>query len=288
MSKGSDTPTPPDYQSLAQQQFGYQQTSSGQQAEQQHSNASGPYGSTSWQDPNGPLGQWEGTTTLSPNQQTILNNQETGQIQAGNVGSNLWNSVAGTVAPIDYSGVQQVKGGAYNDQQAQNAVWNQFTSMQQPLQQQQLQQQQAALEGQGLRPGDAAYYTQMKNLMNTQYGQTQNAMNQAVLAGNQQAQTNQGMDVSAQNAQLGFLNQKAGGNLNLLSQVYGLAGGPHTPNAAAPGTGVNAGAPDLSGAAGNQYNAAINAANAQNAAAGQTNAAAGSAITSAILYAAMA
>lgn len=296
MGGKSSTPATPDYQGLAQQQGQISSNLLNQQTASNRSDTSTPYGSTSWKAPTTPGGQWTGSETLNPTLQATLQGQEANTqaqtgIQGQEVGGqqNLFNSFnnSGGYSPIDYSNVPSVQGGNYYDQNAQNAVWNQFQNMEQPLQGQQTEQQQSQLEGQGLRPGDAAYDTAMKNLSNTQFQQTQTAQDQAVLAGEQAAQSNQGMDVQAQNSDINLANQKLN-NVNMYNSLMG--GGPGQLNPSTMPTTIgatNAGVaqtPDLTGAAQNTYGSQLNATNASNAASGNLWQGLGSAATMAAMF----
>ena len=269
MGGKADTPQIPDYYGLAQQQGQISSSLLGQQTAANRPNTSTPWGSQSWT-PNA-NGTWTGTEQLNPVEQQTLNTQQ--GVQSGLAGSAA-NLAGGADASlfnggINYSNVPSVQGGTYYTPQASNAVWDQFQQMQKPLQDQQTQSQQAQLEAQGLRPGDAAYDTAMRNLSNTQYGQTQSAEDQAVLAGEQEAQTMQGMDVTAQQAALGTTNSEAQNQLNLFNSLYGNTGinNPSQPTAASSGV---AQTPDLSGAGMNMYNSALNNTNAQNASSANT------------------
>jgi len=205
-----------------------------------------------------------------------------GQLQG--LQQNLLNQEGSSVySPIDYSGVQQVQGGNYYDKNAQDAVWNQFQTMQEPLLNQQTEQQQSQLEAQGLRPGDSAYDTAMKNLSNTQYQQQQSAMNQAVLAGEQAAQSNQALDVNAANSQEQLINDKSLNNANLFNQLMGsqvgstsLPGistsGAQLPTQLSTQASGTAQTPNLLNAGESQYQAALDAYNAQQGQAASTNA----------------
>lgn len=295
MGGKSETPATPDYSGLAQQQGQISSNLLNQQTAANRSDTSTPYGSTSWQAPTTPGGQWTGSETLNPALQQTLTSQEaageqqaaTGQQQAG-AQQNLFNSFNGSggYSPIDYSGVPTVQGGNYYNQDAQNAVWNQFQGMELPLQQQQTEQQQSQLQGQGLRPGDAAYDTAMKNLSNTQYQQTQSAQDQAVLAGEQEGQTMQGMDVQAQNSGINLANQKLN-NVNMFNSLMGQPGQINptsTPTSIGASNAGVAQTPDLTGAAQNTYGSQLNSTNASNAANGNLWQGLGSAATLAAMF----
>lgn len=295
MGGKSETPATPDYSGLAQQQGQISSNLLNQQTAANRSDTSTPYGSTSWTAPTTPGGQWTGSETLNPTLQSTLEGQENNQqaqtgIQGQQIGAqeNLFNSFNGSggYSPIDYSGVPKVQGGDYYDKNAQDAVWGQFQGMELPLQQQQTELQQSQLEGQGLRPGDAAYDTAMKNLSNTQYQQTQSAQDQAVLAGEQEGQTMQGMDVQAQNSGINLANQKLN-NTNMFNSLMGQPGQINPSGTPTSISSTNAGlasTPDLTGAAQNTYGSQLNSTNASNAANGNLWQGLGSAATLAAMY----
>lgn len=264
MGGKSNTPPAPDFTSLANQQFGQQQQLLQQQTTANRPNQITPWGNLNWsQDPN--TGQWTSQTQLNPTAAQTLQEQQAGQATAAGAAQNLFNT-SGIGGGLNFSGAPQVQSGNYYNPQAQQAVWNQFQTMQQPLQQQQTQSQQSQLEAQGLRPGDPAYDTAMKNLSNTQYQQTQAAQDQAVLAGQQEAAQMQGMDIAAQNQYINAQTQQQMGNMNLYNSMMGNPMGQlQTPGFAPQGAGQPA---QLLNAAEQQYGAELNATNAQNAASG--------------------
>ncbi len=279
MGSKSNTPEAPPYEQLAQQQGQISSNLLNQQTTANRPTTSTPFGGTSWQQ--GPGGQWTGESYLTPELQSSLNTQEgtlgeqsiLQQEQLGGA-QNLFNTAGGSVYnPVNYDNVNRnIQSSQTLDPQAEQAVWGQFQNMEEPLQQQQTEQEQSQLEGQGLRPGDAAYDTAMKNLSNTQFQQTQSAQDQAVLAGEQEAQTMQGMDINAANTNLNTANSEAVTQANLFNSIMGgqnpynmISGG----NTSIPFTGAGvAQTPDLLGAAEQQYGAQLNTTNAQNAANG--------------------
>lgn len=291
MGKNS-APAAPDYMGLAQEQAQSQSQLLQQQTTANRPDTTTPYGQTMW-NYNPGNGQWSGSQTLNPTLQSTLETQQgtgleasqqqnqaqgnAGNLLTGEQGAGLWN-------PIDYSGVPNVQGGNYYNKNAQDAVWNQFQTMQQPLQQQQMEQQVSQLQGQGLRQGDAAYDTAVKNLQNTQYQQQQSAQDQAVLAGEQEAQTMQGMDVQAQQSSLNNLNTQKQGNLNLWNSLQGQPSGVSGQTQITPPNAGQAQAPDLLGAGQSAYQAAINSTNVNNANTGSMWSGLGSAAMAAAMY----
>lgn len=293
MGGKADTPPTPDYEALANQQSQSQQQLLQQQTTANRPNTTTPFGSTAWTY-NPKTQQWAGNQTLNPQLQQDLNTQEqaagaTSQnqlTQAGAAGNLLNTDMSnGTFNPVDYSGAPKVQSGNYYNKDAQNAVWDQFQGMEKPLMDQQTQSQQAQLEGQGLRPGDAAYDTAMKNLSNTQYQQTQNAQDQSVLAGEQEAQTMQGMDLASNQNYIGNKNLQQNQNMNMLNSMLGQG---VSPNYGSSQIGVSsagvANPADLSGAAQNSYGGALNSTNASNAANGNLWSGLGTAASLAAMY----
>lgn len=275
MGSKSDAPEAPDYEQLAGQQAQEQSNLVQQQTTANRPDTTTPFGSTAWNyNPN--TQTWSGDQTLNPQLQQTLNTTEQGaqqtaqnQLTAGQAGSNVLNSdlSSGTFNPVNYSGAPQVQSGNYYNNQAGNAVWNEFQNMEQPLMNQQTESQQSQLEAQGLRPGDQAYDNAMNNLSNTQYQQTQSAQDQAVLAGEQEAQTMQGMDVAANQNYVGNTNTQQNQNMNMLNSLLG-AGGVSPNYGTSSVAGTNAGtssAADLTGAGQSAYQAALNSTNASNA-----------------------
>jgi hypothetical protein len=270
----SNAPASPDYYSLANQQSVEQSQLLQQQTADNRPNTTTPFGSTAWN--YSPATGWSGTQTLNPQLQQTLDTSEQGAQQTAQnkltesgAGSNLLNTDLsnGAFNPVNYGGDQQVQGGNYYNNSAGNAVWNQFQNMEQPLMNQQTESQQSQLEAQGLRPGDEAYDNATKNLQNTQYQQEQSAQDQAVLAGEQEAQTMQGMDVQANQAQMNQQNTQQTQNMNMLNSILGQGGtNPNYGTSSVPGASAGAAtAPNLMGAGQNAYDAALNQTNASNA-----------------------
>ncbi|HEX4922183.1 MAG TPA: hypothetical protein VFV92_15770, partial [Candidatus Bathyarchaeia archaeon] len=212
MGSKSSTPPTPDYQGLAQQQFGYNQQLLEQQTQANRPNQSTPWGSTNWTQ--GPDGAWSEIQSLNPQEQANLTAQQ-GQ-QGSNIGAarNLFNA---SNFGQGFNAMPDIKGGNYYDKAARDAVWDQFNSMQNPLMDQQMEEQLSQLQAQGLRPGDPAYDSAVANLRSSQGATRNQAMDQAVLTGSQVAGANEGMDINALNANM----QKKLGSYNLFSGLMG-------------------------------------------------------------------
>lgn len=200
MGKGSPPPAP-DYTAAANAQGQQSIELANAQTAANRPDVSTPWGSISWKN-SGTSTQpaWKGNVDLTPAEQGALNDQQSIQQGRSGIAKSLLGNEAqqatGDLSPAPPASQQVTGAGAgiatdptQINQQATDAVWNQFKRMNLPLQQQQTEGQQSQLEAQGLRPGDAAYDTAAKNLMNTQFNQTQTAQDQAVLAGEQAGST---------------------------------------------------------------------------------------------------
>jgi hypothetical protein len=274
MSKNSQ-PQAPNYTEAAIQQGAQTQQLNAQQTYANRPNVNTPWGNLDYTQTLGTdpaTGQavtnWNENVGLNPQEQTALSNQQ--GIQSGETGvaSNLLSGIDQQIqqqpgtAPQTQNMTGAGQGLDYNpasmNPQAEEAVWNQFQNMQEPLQEQQTQSLDASLGNQGLKVGDAAYDTATKNLMNTQYTQDQTAMDQAVGAGQSEAATlfNEGnaaqaqgfgqgatqtqynnaqipQNISNQEAELGLGQEKSGYDLNLMN---GLMNGQQVSMPSFPGT----------------------------------------------------
>jgi len=257
-----------------------------------------PTGNVSWVN-NGTAAQpnWTQTTSLAPAQQQILNNNNNSQITTSGLGSTLAKNAASQLAtPVSANGLpgiaSTVNGGNLDAarQQAQNAVYQQQTSMLDPQYQQQQEQLTAQLAAQGITQGSDAYNNAMNNFARQRdfaYGQ---ARDSAVTQGNDLAnqQFSQGLS-SAQlknSANAQGLNQLFSLRGNTLNELQALTGGSqvNVPQVSQPGQ-INAANTDVAGNFyASQQQAQANA-NAKNAA-DNANTQAGASILSAVLMAA--
>jgi Chaperone of endosialidase len=312
MSKGGDSPPAPDYAELAQEQSLSSQQLAAQQTYANRPDVATPWGNLSYTtgsaiDPatGDPVTTWGENVGLTPDEATSVQNQQ--QIAAGESGTalNLLQGINGQIntppgtAPQTAQMTGAGAGMDYNpgqiNQQAEDAVWNQFQNMQVPLQQQQTQATSAQLQAQGLKPGDAAYDTAMKNLENTQFSQTQTAEDQAVGAGMQEGATEFGeanaaqaqgfgqnvseleynnaqipQNISNEEAMLGLGQEQSGYDINMLNALMNgeQVGMPSFPGS----TSASGGQPVQSLQAGEDAGqAALNAYNAQTGAANATD-----------------
>jgi hypothetical protein len=320
MSK-PDAPAAPDYSELAGQQSIASQDLAAQQTAANRPDVSTPWGNLSYGTSGASIDPATGalvdndteSVNLTPQEQQSVQNQQ--NISAGETGTaaNLLNTIAGQInqTPGTVSPTQSMTGAGagidYNpgqiNQQAENAVWNQFQNMQEPLQQQQTQEQNAQLAAQGLKPGDAAYNTAQQNLLNTQFTQDQTAEDQAVGAGEQEGATEFGeanaaqaqgfgqegtqlqynnaqipQNIQNEEAELGLGQEQSGYDINLLNGLMNgqQVGMPTFPGTTSAGSGT---APNLLGAGEDQEQAALDAYNAQTGSANSLMQGLGSAAT---------
>jgi hypothetical protein len=320
MSK-PDAPAAPDYSELAGQQAIESSDLAAQQTAANRPDVSTPWGNLSYSTNGSSIDPATGAMVdnvsenvgLTPQEQESVTNQQ--NISAGETGtaSNLLNTIGSQInqtpgtAPTTQSMTGAGQGMDYNpgqiNQQAENAVWNQFQNMQEPLQQQQTQQQNAQLAAQGLKPGDAAYDTANTNLLNTQFSQDQTAEDQAVGAGEQEGATEFGeanaaqaqgygqegqqleynnaqipQNIQNQEAELGLGQEQSGYDVNLLNGLLNgqQVGMPSFPGTTSAGSGTS---PNLLQAGEDQEQAALDSYNAQTGSANSLMQGLGSAAT---------
>jgi hypothetical protein len=129
---------------------------------------------------------------------------------------------------LDTSGLQQLDPSQRYNQQAGDAVYNQWASRAQPAQAQATNQLRTQLYNQGLKEGDAAYDNEMAKLRMTQGDAQQQAAFQATQMAGSEASRMYGMDQSTRQQQFGEI--QAGGNFanqaaqQSLQQQLGLGG----------------------------------------------------------------
>jgi hypothetical protein len=211
-SKGGSAPAAPNPQAEANAQMQVNQSAINQMAVANRSNVNGPDQNTTWvQDPT--TGQWTQTTTLNPQLQANLNQQNwnQGALQniAGGALTNLANngtiggslntsgvnpltsSVAKTplITGINTNNLPGIQTGlntnfAGQQQQAQNAAYQEQAQYLNPQWQQADTALQSQLADQGIMPGSAAYNTAMNNEALQKQQAYSNAQLQAVQAGN--------------------------------------------------------------------------------------------------------
>jgi hypothetical protein len=313
MSK-PDAPASPDYEQLAQQQSQSSAALNAQQTAANRPDVSTPWGNLSYTTSEGfdpatgaAVTDYNENVGLTPDEQESVQNQQAISAGESQTGANLLqginsqiNTPPGTI-PQTQSMTGAGQGIANNpgqiNQQAENAVWNQFQNLQEPLQQQQTQQTQAQLAAQGLKPGDAAYDTATQNLLNTQFTQDQTAEDQAVGAGEQEGATEFGetnaaqaqgfgqegtqteynnaqipQNISNEEANLGLGQEQSGYDINMLNalmngQQVGMPSFPGTTSAGVAQTpGLLQAGEDQGNANLNMFNAAMGSANSTDSA----------------------
>ena len=222
MGKGSAPSAPDPYQS-AGAQFQYGTQAAAYNKALGNTNTVGPTGSTTYQQTGtGAYGapEYTQTTTLNPQQQQILNEQEANSIAsgqtagsvAGQAQKNLESPITGfstSVAPtsvqgqINTSGVSAIPGA--NDlsgftQQAQDASYKNQTQYLDPQFSQGQEQLDAQLRNSGAQPGSTAYDNAMLNFNNQKQQAYQSADNNAVQQGlaEQQALYGEGANTNQQ------------------------------------------------------------------------------------------
>ncbi len=196
----SGPPAPPDYTSAAAQTGASNLAAQASANAANHSNMVGPTGSLTYQyDP--ATGQYNGTQTLSPAEQTLLNQQQQLGMTSGAMAQNQLSQlgqVAGNINISGLPGAPQIGGFGYsnlpadpmNGMTAQNAIMSRLRP-QEAIQQTSLNNQ---LANQGIMQGSQAY-----DNAQTQLGYQQTDANlQAAL---------QGIAVDQQNRQLAVQNQ---------------------------------------------------------------------------------
>ena len=241
MTKAS-TPAAPDYTAAAEA------TSAGNLANAQATTEANrvdwttPYGNLNYtKDPNNP-NKWSADMTLSPDQQTLLNQQSQTSIGLGNLQNAATNRV-GDALNSPYASV-------YDPTKATNDAQANLMSRLQP----QMDQDQSALDSklanQGITQGSEAWNNSQRQLGNTQNDAKQQAALQAINLGqSEQAQQYQ-QEMANRNAPLNELSAIRSG-----SQVTNPTFGTSAQQATTGGT-------DYLGATNSQYNAALNASNA--------------------------
>jgi hypothetical protein len=224
---GKTVPATPDYVGAAQQTAQSSADTTEAQTVANRPNVNTPWSSQSWNatptwDPTTGtyVNQWTSNTQLAPQAQTALNSQfgvADNQSSAANTLSSQQNTsplnwsnfqAMGSVpqaqnyniptlqSGINMSGVNPVDSSNTYANNAANAAFQQYTNRNQPLQQQALKQQQDQLYNQGLRPGDAAYDTAVKNFQNQQSDANTQASLGATQFGVQGGQIMQGEDLA--------------------------------------------------------------------------------------------
>jgi hypothetical protein len=214
MSGGGKPPPAPDYVGAARAQGQANIDALRTGAALNRVNQSNPFGSTSYRNLGGD--QWEQTTTLSPDQQSILDQQESNQIDLGRIAGmrlgqvgqqgqfnldGLPSRVTG-VAPSNLQGEVGLPA-AEQRQRAEDAVYQSATRQLDPQFQQREDATRTRLINQGLREGSEAWNTEMANLSRERESAYGDARDRSIMAGGQEASRMLSDDLS----RTGFANQ---------------------------------------------------------------------------------
>jgi hypothetical protein len=243
MSKS--TPAAPDYAAAAEQQGQSSREVTEQQTWANRPDQNTPFGQTSWEntptwDPSTGqyINRWTQNTTLNPDSQRALDAQlglTTGRSElAGSLLPRMQDEFGNE---MDWSQFDQMgdRVGAQNlntgydiagpeldssqryNQQANDAIYNQWAERALPQQEERRNQLQTQLYNQGLKPGDQAYDREMEKLSQQQGDEMRQAQYQATIGSGAEAQRFLGMDsgvrsqlTGEQAALAGFGNQAAG------------------------------------------------------------------------------
>jgi hypothetical protein len=212
MSKS--VPATPDYVGAAQQTAQSSADTTQSQTYANRPNVNTPWSQQTWSqtptwDPTTGtyVNQWTQNTNLVPQAQDALNSQLGVAANQSATADQLTQQANQTLtAPLDWSSFQSM-GTAPTTQTygtpdayantAANAAYQEYTNRNQPLQQTALTNLDTQLQNQGLKPGDAAYDTAIKNLRNQQSDANTQADLGATQFGVQGGQTLQGEALAA-------------------------------------------------------------------------------------------
>lgn len=262
-----DAPDPPDYRAAAEEQGESSERIARQQTYANRPTRITPFGTEEWSATQGQGGttsytnpftgqtyeipnvggagpeEWTQTTTLSPELQAALDDQQGITRQRSGIAQGLMSRVGDELGPmvdfddyqalqganpeqlqrgLDYSGASQV--GDPNDvrNRAEEALYGRSTSRLDPMWEQRQQDMEIKLRGQGLTPGDEAYDRAMGNLERGRTDAYQTAQNEAVMGGGAesdrmfgQMMARRGQDVSEINRQGTFGNTASGQQFNM-------------------------------------------------------------------------
>lgn len=217
MSKS--VPSTPDYVGAAQATGQSSEQTTQQQTYANRPDVNTPWSQQSWQqtptwDPTtgSYVNKWTQNVNLVPQAQQALSSQlGVAQNQSATADQLTAQANKTLTAPLDWSQFQKtaavpvgqpISNSNTYANNAANAAFQQYQNRNQPLQQQALAQEDTKLQNQGLKPGDQAYDTAMKNLQNQQSDATTQASLGATQFGIQGGATMQGEDLNA--SQLGF------------------------------------------------------------------------------------
>gem|GEM_PF-780001 len=258
-----NTPAPPDYMGLANQMGDISQRNIEAQTAANRPDMNTPWGSTDWT--KGADGTWTGNVSLSPEQQSIFDQQQS--LQAGRTG--LANTLLGSASDTlgtqaDWSGLPAIGSGMEARNRAEDAIYGRASSRLDPMWQQREDATRTRLYNQGLREGDAAYDTAMGNMGRERTDAYSQAMNSAIAGGGTEMSRQFGQDLQGRQQSIAEILQQRGSTLNELQALLSgqQVGMPQMPGFMGAG---QAQTPNLLGAAGQTYGAGLDAYNAQQA-----------------------
>lgn len=245
MSK--NTPAPPDYAGAANAQAQSSREVTEQQTWANRPTINTPFGQQTWEvtptwDPSTGqyINSWTQNTNLTPESQAALDSQM--RLQQGR--SNLAEGLLGRAQqeygqPMNWDQFTELSGGLnvpqYQSEEiqrgigntpdyiksAEDAIYNQWSSRQEPRMQQESEALRTRLYNMGLKEGDEAYDRQMQRLGQDQADARQQAQYQATIGSGAEAQRMQGMDVQSGNFANSAAQQALQQQLALGSQQFG-------------------------------------------------------------------
>lgn len=268
-----EPPAPPDYTAAAEQTAEGNIALVEAQTQANRPTQVTPWGTSSWENDSG---DWTQTISLSPEQQAALDDQMRVQAQRSGLASDMFGRVQDEFSPtMDWSQFHEYQTdlgtGDEARQQAIDEMYNQATSRLDPQWEQRAQQTESQLRNQGLRPGDEAYDTAMKNLEMARTDAYNQAMFGAIGQGGAEGSRVFGMNEAsaafgntARQAQIAEEMQRRGFTLN---EINAILTGQQVGMPSMPGfnTADRAQGADYSGAARDQYSASMDAFSAQQA-----------------------
>lgn len=225
MSKSA--PAAPDYTGAAEAQAASSREVTEQQTWANRPNQITPFGNQTWQstptvDPTTgqTLNRWTQTTTLDPDSQAALDDQQRLQAQRSGLAESMYGRVAGEYGQApDYSNYEQLGttpqamsfgGGDKYSQEAGDALYGQFQARNEPQFEKAQNAKRTQLYNMGLKEGDEAYDTAMSDLGQSQQDARLQAQYQASIGAGAEASRMQGMDISA--GQAGYNQQMQSAN----------------------------------------------------------------------------
>jgi len=224
MSK--DVPEAPDYTGAAEAQAASSREVTEQQTWANRPNQVTPFGNQTWQstptrDPTTgqTLNRWTQTTTLDPDMQSALDDQQRLQAQRSGLAGSLYGRVADEYSQApNYSNYEQLGqtpqamsfgGGEKYSQDAEDALYGRFESRNEPQFARASEAKRTQLYNMGLKEGDEAYDRAMGDLSTEQQDARLQAQYQSTIGAGAEAARMQGMDISAGQAGYGQQMQSA-------------------------------------------------------------------------------